>query len=178
VGKTFSILGAGLVGALLWRIRGGFLPTGNTTIARMIATLPMAALGGILAGPAGLLAGLLTFPELALTGWSQYFKMVGPAKQIYWSNVFGMTFRGLFQTAGTGLALGSPWLAVAGMAMGPIYLASNYFLKGVYFGKNVHFIDSYTAWGELFTGAWIYGAFMATLLAQNSHHARIVSCIK
>jgi hypothetical protein len=180
-GKTLTVIGTALAGALLWRIRGGFLPTGNTQVARLIAAVPMAIIGGILGGPAGVLAGMLTFVELAVSppglNWAKNFAMVGPTGQIAWSSVANMTARGVWQTLLTGAALMSPFMMLSGAAMGPIYLAADRFMQSWSVGAKIGFAGYYTQWAELFTGAWIYGSFAATLLAQNAHHAQVVSCI-
>ncbi len=72
--QTLAVLGSMGAGALAWRIRGGWLPTGNTTLGRVLGTLPFIG-SGALTGLAsngwegafdGAVAGALMFPGMSL----------------------------------------------------------------------------------------------------------------
>lgn len=181
-GKTLTVIVSAIAGALLWRIRGGWLPTGSTQAARGIAAGGMGLLGFLLGGPAGLLAGLLTMPELFI-GWSQYLYAGNTGGTVALSNFLGMTFRGVEQTLGSGAVLAgagfSPYFMVAGAMMGPIYSLTNKFLSTtkVFPNNPGGFITNSTTWAECFTGAWLFGSLAATLLMGSGNHAAIVSCI-
>lgn len=164
---TFIIatLAAGLLGALMWRMRGGFLMP-STQVGRIFAVLPLVAIGYALAGWPAALAAALLFPTTLLP-WGKWMDMGTMGDD---DDLVGMTGRGFVQTslAAAGLAVAASPLAgliylFAGALMGPIYWGAWKAFPRVKpegrLGSNV-FIDGPTSIAELAVGFVLYAAFV------------------
>jgi hypothetical protein len=192
-GKLVSVLGAAVLGAVLWHIRGGWFPTGSTLAARLIPTFGMALMGFMMGGPVGALVGLLQLPALQLLGLQTYLGtaengakipgLVLSSGAVNWSDTIGLSLRYLAQSAPGGLLLAaagfSPAFIFSGLLCGLAYmLPAKFFPKLTALpGVGGGMVTSALGSGELLTGAVLFGSLAMTLLAGSGHHAPIVSCI-
>lgn len=160
---TFFIAAlAGLLGALVWRMRGGFLMP-STQVGRVFAVLPLVAIGYGLAGWPAALAAALLFPTTLLP-WGRWMDMGTMGDD---DDLVGMTGRGFMQTSLVGAALAvvtSPLAGLiylfAGASMGPIYWSAWKAFPGVNLNG---FIDGPTSIAELAVGFTLYAAFVLVI---------------
>lgn len=159
-----------LLGALLYRIRGGFLPTGSTQLARAIWALPTGVMCALVVPNISLVQRLLVgtgssvmaFVGLFLpnTPWDQ---IGAPGNPVIWWWVEGALVSALrlalilLPT----LALVRMWGLLAFAAVGAI-TPGLYFL-GAHLFLLPPIVDWYTAWGELFFGGLVWGVTFLVL---------------
>lgn len=147
-----------LVGAILYRIRGGWLPTGSTQLARAIWCVPTAALVGLLTGNwiAALTAFFLAWAGLLLPNdpWQQM------ASRVHWLQAAGIGIaRVLLLLASVAWAdhtLAILLLGIAGALNAPLYWLGWRLPERAAGGM----VDWHTAWGELFFGALAWGVLI------------------
>jgi hypothetical protein len=138
---------AAVLGAVLFRIRGGWQPFGlrmpGTTAGRLAWALPMGGVAALAAGDVlGLLAGPLLWASV-VPGWGSYMDLGRGDKPdneslrrlvrltrlpdgSFWYDFVGLALRGLVLTAPAGIALSflasMGWALIpAGIAMAPLY---------------------------------------------------------
>ncbi len=150
---------AAFAGAFLYRVRGGFLPTGHTQLARAIWCAPTALLVALLTG--NWIAGLSAF----FMAWAGVLLPNEPWQRMetgeHWRNAAGVGFlRVLLLLAPVAWATHAPealyWAAI-GILNAPLYWLG-WKLPARALGK---FIDWNTAWGEAFFGALCWAAIIA-----------------
>ncbi len=152
-----SIFLAAIVGGLLNRWRGGWLPWPESHNARRFGlTLALTAFVAYWTlDPFASAAALLLFPGL-LPGWGRWFDM-GRVQDD--DDLLGLTGRGMVLTAPTGLALAllghGPWAMVCGGLMGPTYWLAWWIHDRVDLRRN-SFLDGPTSLGEILFMAWVF----------------------
>ncbi len=161
------------IGALNWRLRGGgpIKASGSQTARRHFVHMAFGTLGRMAGGRVGQAAGEDFYPPLIYRGWSDFYDMGHNHDNPYYDLV-RMTDRGLYQIAGAAQRLRgytTEILRGAGMQMGTCYWYSSRLLLN----SNLHtqpaapyhpYIDGYTAWGEVCTGAALGWGLVDTLL--------------
>ncbi len=170
----FLLASPALIGGLLNRWRGGWLPGPGNTVRRLIlAAATTAWMLTLLRPEIGREAVLLALSFWALSfagwvpGWGKWMDM-GHMGHTVRHDLIGMTLRGLVVTGPAGAALAYWHLqagliyAASGLAMGAIYLASWAFydhtpVRWRGFGGTVG--------GEFLFGTWIWGALYVGLAA-------------
>lgn len=154
--------GAFVVGAFLYRVRGGFLPTGSTQIARAIWCVPTGAFTWFLSGSP------LWGAAAALTAWAGLFVPNDPWQRMETpAHALQAGFIGaarLVLLCAPLLALTHPWLLVPCAAIGTTN-AFVYWLGWKLPERALGgFIDWHTAWGEALFG----GLCWATLVSVST----------
>jgi hypothetical protein len=146
------------IGGLLYRIRGGWLPTGSTQLARAAWCVPTGILVGWLAGsPWAALAGFLAAWAGLFLPNEPWQRMETPAHHWLAAGV-GVVRVGLLVavlwTFGTAVL---PW-AFLGAGNAAVYWLGWRLPPRAMGGM----IDWHTAWGELLFGALAWAALLAT----------------
>lgn len=158
---------AALIGAILYRIRGGWLPTGSTQLARAIWAVPTGILVSVLVmtsganfWPQGILSGVLgavaAFLGLLIFGNKSWQNVSTPAQ---WAMAaFVGAGRLALILAPLAWGMGNWWLiafAALGGLQAPLYWIG--WRLPVLGGP----VDAPTAWGELFYGALVWATLVA-----------------
>lgn len=159
-----------ILGAALFRIRGGWLDVGSSTVGRLIWSVPLGLLaGGISWNPWALIVGPLLF-LCVLPGWGSYMdlgRMPKPDNESirfivrvvpfpdgsFWYDFWGLTIRGLILTLPAGALLGyitgNYLFAGAGLLMAPLYMLG-WKVKGTEIAE------------------WLFGGWLGGMLAMSA----------
>lgn len=152
---------AAVAGAILYRIRGGWLPTGSTQLARVIWCIPTGALVGALTGDVlvGGLTALAAFLAL-MTPHGRWFDIANMDGRLG-DDLTAMAALGLLRMwillAPAAVLMDEPWLfAAAGLGLlhAPVYwLGWKLPVPTRWRGNSWRPIEDSIAWCELLWGA-------------------------
>lgn len=165
-----------VAGGLLWRFRGGWLPTGSTQTARLLTVAGFAGIGWFNGGMDGAVAGALNVVPVWINGWGKNMDQ-GRVNGDRSTDFLAMTARGLLQTSLSGgylLARGyDGWGLASGLGMGACYaggyaVADHYRLKERSQSSRVVF-EGGTSIGEGCTGA-VMGLGLSTSLLNGTRN--------
>ncbi|MCM8736020.1 hypothetical protein M5E06_17950 [Azospirillum sp. A1-3] len=157
-----------LAGALLYRIRGGWLPTGSTQLARAVWCLPTGVLVWWLSGGGwwtGVAAAVAAFLGLMIP--HNYGQDMGRMTGREWLDGLYMAAVGAARFGLIALPLADPslwWVAVAGAGQALCYwLGWRIPVPAGWLNDGNKPVDAPTAWSELLWGGWQWGVLSIAL---------------
>lgn len=165
-----------IAGGLLWRFRGGWMPTGSTQTARIITMIGYSGIGWFNGGMDGAIAGALNVAPVWINGWGTNMDQ-GRVNGDRSTDFLAMTARGLLQTSLSGgylLARGyDGWALGSGLGMGACYaggyaIADQFQFRNRSQSSGVVF-EGGTSLGEGCTGA-VMGLGLSTSLLNGTRN--------